>query len=171
MSAYEEARKLQESVLAVYERSEFDNPNLRSMRAAVMTKLAVCLMWEARALRANFELESREVTDDGLAHTDTQIKGQRARERLGQAERLMITVREQIEKKGLTEANYGMGKVPQTETLWTAEHCSRQITYVQKLARQWDGEEDDEEMEEAELVQPRRRTRRGRRRRRGEGSV
>ena len=48
---------------------------------------------------------------------------------------------------------------------------NKSVLEVQKLARQWDGEEDDEEMEEAELVQPRRRTRRGRRRRRGEGSA
>ena len=86
---------------------------------------------------------------DALAHTALEITALRARERLGQAERLMIAIAAQL--RGCDDRTvYRWEFFPPQLTLWSADEAETQLAALRRLGRRWDGEDGEEEEEEGE---------------------
>ena len=169
ISELTEARKELEALVDECKGSSRYDASKQLLRARI--ELTHVLALEALSLRRSYEAAGEAAVEadavdessiggttggksplkDALAHTALEITALRARERLGQAERLMIAIAAQL--RGCDDDDrtvYRWDLFPPQLTLWSADEAETQLAALRRLGRRWDGEDGEEEEEEGE---------------------
>ena len=168
ISELTEARKELEALVDECKGSSWHDASKQLLRARI--ELTHVLALEALSLRRSYEAAGEAAVEadavdesiggttggksplkDALAHTALEITALRARERLGQAERLMIAIAAQLRGCDNDDRTvYRWDLFPPQLTLWSADEAETQLAALRRLGRRWDGEEGEEEEEEGE---------------------
>eukprot|EP00900_Chrysochromulina_parva_P016986 jgi/Chrpa1/25289/Chrysochromulina_OHIO_Genome00011339-RA len=166
ISELTEARKELEALVDECKGSSRYDASKQLLRARI--ELTHVLALEALSLRRSYEAAGEAAVEadavdessiggttggksplkDALAHTALEITALRARERLGQAERLMIAIAAQL--RGCDDDDrtvYRWDLFPPQLTLWSADEAETQLAALRRLGRRWDGEDGEEEEE------------------------
>ena len=168
ISELTEARKEIEALVDECEGSSRHDASKQLLHARV--ELSCVLALEARSLRRSYEAAGEAAVEadaadesnggttggkstlkDALAHTALEITALRARERLGQAERLVTAIAAQL--RGCSDDDLTVNRwetFPSRFRLWSADEAEAQLVSLRRQGRRWDGEEEEEEGEEGE---------------------